>query len=111
MSRKRAPEAKAKDEQAGREKQDAIRALLGTLPGRLFLDRAAFEPELDRTVKEAGLKLTAPIKKAMLSALSERNKEAEICRDLKGRPDPDPDLRDTENVPFRKASSRSSSAR
>ena len=36
----------------------------------------------------------------MLSALSERNEEAEICRDQKGRPEPDPELRDTENVPL-----------
>ena len=100
VSRKRAPEAKAKDEEAGKEQQAAIRALLGTLPDQLFLDRAAFEAELDRTVKDADLKLTAPIKKAVLSALSERNEEAEICRDRKGRTEPDPELRDTENVPL-----------
>ena len=100
VSRKRAPEAKAKDEEAGREKQDAIRALLGTLPDRLFLDRALFEAELDRAIQAADLKLTAPVRKAVLAALSERNEEAEICRDREGRPDPDPDLRDTENVPL-----------
>ena len=100
VSRKRNPEAKAKDEAAGRERQAAIRALLKTLPGRLFLDRALFEAELDRAVQAADLKLTAPIKKAVLSALSERNEKAKICRDRKGRPDPDPDLRDTENVPL-----------
>ena len=36
----------------------------------------------------------------MLSALSERNTEAEICRDRKGRAEPSPQLRDTENVPL-----------
>ena len=46
------------------------------------------------------LKLAAPIRKAILSALSERNTEAEICRDRDGRPEPDPELRDTENVPL-----------
>ena len=100
VSRKRDQEAKAKDEQAGREKQAAIRALLQTLPDRLFLDRAAFEAELDQAVRAAEVKLTAPIKKAMLSALSERNEKAAICRDRKGRPEPDPELRDTENVPL-----------
>ena len=100
VSRKRNPEAKAKDEQAGREKQAAIRALLQTLPDRLFLDRAAFVAELDQAAKAADLKLTAPLKKAVLSALSERNKKAETCRDRKGRPEPDPELRDTENVPL-----------
>ena len=98
-SRKRGA-AKAKDEAAGREKQTAIRALLRRLPDSLFLDRAAFESELSRAAQTAGLKLTAPIKKAVLTALSERNTEAEVCRDRKGRPEPDPQLRDTENVPL-----------
>ena len=98
-SRKKGP-AKAKDEAAGREKQAAIRALLRSLPDRLFLDRAVFESEVSRATQTAGLKLTAPIKKAVLSALSERNTEAAVCRDRKGRPEPDPQLRDTENVPL-----------
>ena len=51
-------------------------------------------------VKQAKLKLAAPLRKAILSALSERNDEAEICRDREGRPEPDPALRDTENVPL-----------
>ena len=42
-------------------------------------------------VKQAKLKLAAPIKKAILSALSERNEKAEICRDREGRPEPDPE--------------------
>ena len=98
-SRKRGA-AKAKDEAEGREKQAAIRALLRSLPKRLFLDRVAFESEFSRATQTAGLKLTAPIKKAVLNALSERNAEAEICRDRKGRPEPDPQLRDTEKVPL-----------
>ena len=100
VSRKRA-EAKAKDEEADRRKQDAIRALLQGLPDQLFLDRADFEAELSRAAKKADVKLAAPIRKAILSALSERNEAAEICRDKQGRPEPDPELRDTENVPLR----------
>ena len=99
MSRKRGP-AKAADEAAGREQQAAIRAVLRNLPGWLFLDRAVFEDELTRAAQQAKLKLAAPIKKTILSALSERNDEAEICRDREGRPEPDPELRDTENVPL-----------
>jgi type I restriction enzyme M protein len=33
-------------------------------------------------------------------SLGERDPSAEICRDKKGNPEPDPELRDTENVPF-----------
>ena len=100
VSRKRDAEAKAKDEEAGRDRQEAIRTLLGTLPNRLFLDRTVFQAKVDQAAQAVDLKLTAPIKKAVLSALSERNDEAEVCRDRKGRPEPDPQLRDTENVPL-----------
>ena len=100
VSRKKG-DAKEKDEEAGRKKQAAIRALLRSLPDTLFLDRAVFEGELAEAVRRAKLNLAAPIRKAILSALSERNDEAEICRDRDGRPDPDPELRDSENVPLR----------
>ena len=100
VSRKKG-EGRAKDEEAGRRQQDAIRALLQGLSNQPFLDRAAFEAELSRAATEADLKLAAPIRKAILSALSERNDTAEICRDKEGRPEPDPELRDTENVPLR----------
>ncbi len=36
----------------------------------------------------------------MLSALSERDETADICRDSDGNPEPDSELRDTENVPY-----------
>ena len=99
VSRKRG-EAKAKDEEAGRKRQAAIRVMLGSLPDELFLDRAVFDDALSEAARRAELKLAAPIRKAVLSALSERNPEAEICRDRDGRPQPDPELRDTENVPL-----------
>ena len=99
MSRKKGA-AKAGDEAAGREQQAAIRALLQSLPDKLFLDRSVFEAELSQIARKAKLKLAAPIRKAILSALSERNDEAEICLDREGHPEPDPELRDTENVPL-----------
>ena len=37
----------------------------------------------------------------ILNALSERDQTAEICRDKNGNPEPDPELRDAENVPLR----------
>lgn len=55
---------------------------------------------LRETAKEKGIKLTASIQKAVLSALSERDETAEICRDENGHPEADPQLRDTENVPL-----------
>ena len=72
----------------------------GACRTRCFWTGQCFETELTTAVQEADLKLPAPIRKAILSALSERNPEAEICRDAEGHPEPDPELRDTENVPL-----------
>lgn len=70
------------------------------LPGTPVKDRDEFERLLDAAAKKAGVKLPAPVRKAVLSALSERDETAEICRDKVGNPEPDPELRDTESVPL-----------
>src|SRR5690606_23466572 len=84
----------------GEAEQQRIREMLSNLPDRLFRDRREFEKALKAASREADLKLSAAIKKAILSALSERDEEAAICRDSKGHVEPDPDLRDYENVPL-----------
>ncbi len=101
VSKKKGAKEKAAEEAQGRKQQEAILASLATLPGSLFKDRLAFENALDTAVKTADLKLPAPVRKAFLSALSERDETAEICRDKEGHPEPDPELRDTENVPLK----------
>ncbi|MCA9605149.1 MAG: SAM-dependent DNA methyltransferase, partial [Myxococcales bacterium] len=100
VSKKRKGPAKDKEEAEGRAQQEAIRSLLGALPDTLFLDRSSFEKALAKAARAADVKLAAPVKKAILSALSERNEEAEICRDKDGNPEADPELRDTESVPL-----------
>lgn len=92
--------AGAKEQAEGRAVQDEIRAALSTLPDTLVTDRAEFERLLDSATKRAGLKLAAPVRKAVLSALSERDETASICRGADGSPEPDPELRDTESVPL-----------
>jgi type I restriction enzyme M protein len=44
--------------------------------------------------------LGASLHKAVLAALSERDENAEVCRDKEGYPEPDSELRDTESVPL-----------
>ena len=39
----------------------------------------------------------------MLNALGERDETAVICRDRDGQPEPDAELRDTENVPLKES--------
>jgi len=100
VSRKKKASEKEKDEAAGRQLQKQIQQLLSTLPGDLYHDRDAFLKVLKKALRQADLKLTAPLRRAILNALSERDENAEICRDKDGEPEPDPDLRDTENVPL-----------
>jgi type I restriction enzyme M protein len=74
--------------------------VLRSLPDRMFKDRGEFEKVLEAAAKTAGIGLAAPVRKAILSALSERDETAAICRDKDGKPEPDPELRDSENVPL-----------
>ena len=92
--------AGAKEQAEGRALQDAIRTLLRGLADAPVNDRNAFERLLDAAAKKADVKLPAPVRKAILTALSERDETAAICRDTDGHPEPDPDLRDTESVPL-----------
>ena len=101
VSKKKNAQAKAKEEADGRKQQEAMLDALDTMPDTLFKDRPSFEKALDKAVKDAGLKLNAALRKAILSALSERDETAEICLDKDGYPEPDSELRDTENVPLK----------
>jgi type I restriction enzyme M protein len=92
--------AGAREQAEGRAQQETIRKLLRALPGTLYKDREKFDKALTAPARKAGIKLPAPIAKAVFSALSERDETAEICCDKNGRPEPDPELRDTESVPL-----------
>jgi type I restriction enzyme M protein len=89
-----------KEQERGRAEQERIRTLVHALPNRLFKDREEFERVLHAAAKKADIKLSAGITKAILSALSERDETAEICRNKDGNPEPDPELRDSESVPL-----------
>jgi type I restriction enzyme M protein len=67
---------------------------------QVYKKREAFEANLDKVLKAAGLRLPGPVYKALLSALSERDPSADICTGTRGNSEPDPDLRDTESVPL-----------
>ncbi len=85
----------------GKETQDAIRAVLMTLEDRgRYMDKEVFCADVVEAAKRFGVKIPAPIKKAVFAALGKRDPGAEICRDSKGRPEPDSELRDTENIPL-----------
>lgn len=101
-SKKRKDEAAMqREEEQGRQQQDAIRAVLASLESNgSYSDRAAFEADFMAAAIDANLKVPAAVKKAIFTALGERDQDAEICRDNRGRPEPDSELRDTENIPL-----------
>ena len=76
-------------------------ALLVHLPeGQRWMDRTEFNTTLDAALRKVGVKVAAPVRKAILSALSERDEDAAICMGPDGKPEADTDLRDHELVPL-----------
>lgn len=86
----------------GERLQDAIIQVLNSMdPSKVYKNRDMFEADLFTTCNNQGIKLAVPVKKAILNVLSERDESADICTDVKGNPEPDPELRDHENVPLK----------
>jgi type I restriction enzyme M protein len=99
-SRKKGEEGLREIAEGERLQRAIIEALKGLDPTRLYKNREEFEKDLNQVLRQSDVKVTASVRKAILNALSERDETAEICRDSKGNPEPDPELRDTENVPL-----------
>lgn len=108
ISRKRKDKKKIIEEMLeGEEAQAAILYVLELLKpmfsnGQVIKDRTEFEGFVAAEFKAAEITLEGALRGALLApgSLGERDPSAEICRDKKGNPEPDPELRDTENVPF-----------
>ncbi|MCE5334502.1 MAG: type I restriction-modification system subunit M [Desulfobacteraceae bacterium] len=67
----------------------------------LIKDRTAFTSKVRNAFKRSAMKIPAPLFKVIITALSERDETADICADANGNPEPDPELRDYENVPLK----------
>jgi len=91
-----------KEIEEGKKLQQQIIETLKTMDSTiLYKNRDAFTKALRKAFKDSDIKLDSTLLKAILSALSEKDETADICVDNKGNPEPDPDLRDTENVPLK----------
>ena len=102
-SNKRPGPARDDEVAEGRARQEAILNLLRSfadqMGGEVVRDREVFVDVLRDAEAAAGIKLKASERKAVLAALGERDPEAEVCRDRRGNPEPDTELRDdTETV-------------
>jgi type I restriction enzyme M protein len=98
---KKKGEAGQKEIEAGKQQQQAIvETLLSMQDGVLYKNRAEFTQKLKKGFQAKDFSLGTSLLKAIVKALAEKDETAEICTDNKGTPEPDPDLRDTVNVPL-----------
>ena len=88
------------DKGEGKEKQGKIIKALKSLGDALYKNPDTFEAVLDSALKKHDIDVDKSMKKAILKALSEHDDTADIIRDKNGNPEPNPDLRDYENVPL-----------
>ncbi len=100
-SKKKPGKERDAEVEAGKKIQQDILVLLADMDGKtVYSNRDAFRKVLESAFKRL-MKLPTPCWKVMLDSLSERDETADICTDAKGDPEPDPDLRDNENVPLK----------
>jgi len=86
----------------GKTIQQAILKTLRQLESKgTVKNRDEFSAHMKAAFKKAGIAVPPPLFKAVLMALAERDEKAEVCTDSKGNPEPDPELRDYENVPLK----------
>ena len=84
------------------EDQQAILDMLSEMDSaRAYKNREEFTKVLKGHIKASGVQVSSSVIKAIINALSARDETAGICVDSKGNPEPDPDLRDYENVPLK----------
>jgi type I restriction enzyme M protein len=94
--------AAAVDIVEGKKIQDAIlKVMRGLEPLGIIKNREQFISQMKSALKKAGIAVPTLLFKAILMALSERDETADVCVDSKGNLEPDSELRDSENVPFK----------
>lgn len=99
--KKKLDEAK-KEIAEGKKLQAKIISALHTMDcDRVDKDREEFTHKLNEVFKKEEIKVKAPLMKAILQALGQRDDSAEICYDNKGNKEADSELRDTEQIPVK----------
>ncbi len=83
------------------EEQATIRTSLNALIGWEYKDRDSFTTDLKDALSKAGMQSPkAPLIKTIWTTIGEHDDTAVVITNAKGNPEPDPSLRDTENVPL-----------
>ena len=83
------------------EQELIINALVLVNLEGIVKNREKFTGLIKETFKKYDLATSGPLFNAIIMAVSQKDETADICKDSKGNPEPDPDLRDYENVPLK----------
>ena len=90
-----------KEIEEGEKLQKQIKDVLFSLTEiKVYKNRKKFIEMIENSMDKAGLNIKAPVMKAILDALSQRDETADVCLDKDGKPEADAELRDAENVPL-----------
>ena len=89
-----------KEIEQGKKIQEEIIDTLNKIDSKLYKNREDFLTIFEEKFKENKVKLNPSLKKAIINTLSERDETADVCLDKDNNPEPDPELRDTENIPL-----------
>jgi type I restriction enzyme M protein len=102
-SKKRKDAAAIQEETAKGQllQRDILKALELLRSHSIVKNRKQFSAAMKGAFKFAGLPIDPSIFKAIMMALSERDQTADVCTDEKGTVEPDPELRNFENVPLK----------
>lgn len=101
-SKKKTEPARSEQIQEGQRLQRAILDTLAKLdPEKIYLNRDDFTDLLREGIKAQGEKISIAALRKIVAELGIKNPDADMCRDAKANLEADPDLRDTEQVPFR----------
>lgn len=101
ISKKRTEPARTEQIEAGKRLQDSIVATLAGFDSeRVYLNREELTDLIREGIKTRGERISIAALRKVVVELGTRNPDADICVDAKGNPEPDPDLRDTEQIPF-----------
>jgi len=96
-SKSKDPDLKLKEEEAGKQKQDAILNSLRKIDG-IYINWDKFEVQVKKALKK--FDLSSALIKNIILALSEHDNKAEYVTDGKGKKKADGKLRDTEKIPL-----------
>ena len=80
--------------------RSALHARSQRAAGEVSTNKSAFTSELLDVLAEAGLQVKPAMLKTIITELSERDEDGELQTNRVKDPEPDPTLRDTENVPW-----------